>query len=126
MSVIAPGTLITHVHAAFGAYSSTPSDKLPVTLVSIVVPEHAAGPKDLGKAVGTAGGITVDGVEGGVDAANVYVASKPTSFADESEVNTTYNWPVDDGLVVTPALAPVRVLSSGADDDTPSYTLTKS
>ena len=109
-----------HVHALLAAYGPGPSDKLPLTPVSKAVPEHAA--PNMGSIVGSNGwsnaGTSVDGGEK-ADAA-VYVASKPALFTDVSDVKTTYSWPLDDGLTVTPVCVPVRVSSSGADDVTPS------
>ena len=100
-----------------------PSDKLPLELVNVVVPEHA--PPN-GRTVGTnvvraTAGIAVDTS----DTTEVYVASKPAPFTAESDVKTTYTWLLDD---VTERLVviPVTTASRGADEDAPSYTLTKS
>ena len=75
----------------------------------------------VGMNVGVTAGITVDTS----DTAEVYVASNPALFTEESDVKTTYAWPLDD---VTERLVvmPVTTASRGADEDPPSYTLTKS
>ena len=73
---------------------------------------------------GTATGVTV-GVEG-VEPDNVYVASKPNPFTDPSDEKTTVRgWPLGD-VTVTPELLPVIDSASGAVDEAPLYTLTKS
>jgi hypothetical protein len=55
----------------------------------------------------------------------LYVASKPAASTDPSDEKTIYSWPLGD-VTVTPDLVPVIVSASGADAETPLYTLTKS
>jgi hypothetical protein len=73
--------------------------------------------------------LTGDGIAGGaalLPEAEVYVASNPAPFTDPSEENTTYSWPVSDVTVTGDGLVPVTDSKSGAVDDVPPYTLTKS
>ena len=98
--------------------------KLEEELVSVTVPAQACA-RPIGTAVGdgstTGAGL---GTAPGVDA-ELYVASNPAAFTDPSDEKATYSWPLGDDTV-TPDLVPVMVSASGAVDDMPLYTLTKS
>jgi len=127
VSVTAAGAEIVHWHALLDWYGPGPSDKLPVALDSVVLPEHAT----VGRAMGTldAGvdgkstGATLGTAPGVED--ELYVASKPAAFTDPSDEKTTYSRPLGD-VTDTPDLVPVIDSASGADAEAPLYTLTKS
>ena len=126
----APGAEMAHWHALLDAYGPGPSDKPPAAPDSDVLPEHApvgratgAGVPSLAPGLGTATGARL-GTAPGVDA-ELYVASNPAAFTDPSDEKATYSWPLGDDTV-TPDLVPVMVSASGAVDDMPLYTLTKS
>ena len=64
------------------------------------------------------------GVPPGADD-GAYVASNPAVFAEPSDENVTYSWPLGD-VTDVPDLEPVIVSTSGAADEVPEYILTKS
>ena len=97
---------------------------LPVASDKIMLPEHAV----LGAAMGTeVSAITTGlGVPPGADN-GAYVASNPAVFAEPSDENVTYSWPLGD-VTEMPDREPVMVSVSADDDvpEVPEYTLTKS
>ena len=113
---------MVHWQARLDSYAPGPSDMLPVAPDKIVLPEHAI----LGVSMGTeVSAITIGlGVPPGAED-GAYSASNPAAFAEPSDENVTYSWPLGDVTDITD-LEPVIVSTSGADDEVPAYILTKS
>ena len=99
----------------------------------MVLPEHGVVMSAMGtevppgKAIGLAvsPGKATGATLGTVPEAGAYAASNPAAFAEPSDENVTYSWPLGDVTDITD-LEPVIVSTSGADDEVPEYILTKS
>ena len=96
---------MAHWHALFEAYGPGPSQKLPVALDRVVLPEHAVVSK--GMAAGARALAIGAPAPADAEPDEVYVASNPESSTDPSEENTTYSWPLDVGVTDTEDCVPV-------------------